>query len=390
MLRAVYARASLARLHGPAVYDVAHIRTVMATLPPPRDAVEAAHHRYRARLSLFPWWYALTANAAAIPLLLAAWLRARRPRRAPTMPGEPGPVIVVQTNKPLPAYWRSLMPADLVPPDVDPPVLMHDAIPATPGPAVRALVAECRRRYPLGFYFRYLVGTDLARVSTLTSVPGRSVIAYDGERNVANPLAAKLCEDAGCAYVGVMHGNYRPNLTMAYLAFTRYYAWDQCFVDQFTGLLGCDPRQFVVAPPLGFLRLDLPAAPPDPAYLTYYLSGESEAQLRCLRAALDRVAARHGPYRVRLHPTWAWNDVVRRCFDPAVIEDPGLVGLPESLAGTRHAAGLNSSALVQAHFSGRALILDDVSSPAEYAGLVEQAIFPVVFPHRRLSEVAGG
>ncbi len=250
-----------------------------------------------------------------------------------------------------------------------------------------AIYREVRRRYFGHFYFRLMVLLKLAQFSVyLDSYRPKAVCFYSVEREFESPLQTMLCEAMGARYIAFMHGDYLKSLDFAFQKYSLYYVWDQAYADMFDELQ-CDfPTR--VYRPAKLTGIAGKKEDEDCGYFaTYYFSAESEIQVARVQKVFARFEAEGLRIKVRPHPRFSDIPMIQRFFGAENVEDVHEWSLADSIADSIFIVGLNTTVLSEAFFSGKKIVIDDVSAPAVYAELDERGYVSIKREHLLLSEL---
>ena len=391
LIKRVYWRLTWPNLYKRKTGDISQWGRFLADLPDPKDEIQKSNNQFRCRLFLFPQWYSFLANIAGF---FALGVETRRISRA-SAPHQQmaGKTLLLENENPRSVksidYLR-LIPENLLSQTEPPLILQPSDIGQYLNPFAREILKVCHKEYRFHYYFRYILLRELARMSwILEAYRPVTIMVYAKERNVANALLTAICEHENCSLVSFMHGDYQPNIAMAFMQYSKYYVWHQYFVDMFVRTLRCDPEQFRIYQPTRFLQI---INPPDPEasypyFLTYYFSGEDAIQVQKIHEILCQIEHCGKRYKVRLHPRSPNNDIIIRTFPEGVIEKPTEIDLATSFTMTKYVTALNSTVLLQAYYSGKSIVIDDSSDPDKYASLVQQGTLAMSLEHDLLSSL---
>lgn len=256
--------------------------------------------------------------------------------------------------------------------------------------SAKCIIKKTWRRYPFSPFFVFMV---IRRLSEICSVKydfnPKAIVTYGRERDFVTPIVSHYCEGEGIEHIGFMHGDdyYTPD--KIYMRHTKYYVWDDHYVNMYTRLLW--PRaQFVVYRPKKLSGIIKIRENDDyDYYITYYFSGENKEIIEGVRKAFDIIAARGNKCKVRPHPRFSDIGTLKRVFENYFIEDTNKTSLEESMECSKYICALNSTVLSQAYYSGKNIVIDDYSSKKRYESLIPKDYILLSKPHCLLSELLG-
>jgi hypothetical protein len=190
----------------------------------------------------------------------------------------------------------------------------------------------------------------------------------------------------GAQHIDMMHGEKLFNIRDSFFAFDRCYVWDESYVQLFRRLRAAD-GQFVVSQPAWAERLAAlgRASPPRHPVMTYYLGNED---WRHVRSVVDALACFSTAFEivVRPHPLYGDAHQLRDLPAYVTVQLPSEVPITESILSSSHALGLYSTVLIQAHYAGRTVVIDDLDDPmTDRLRELESAAFKIA--DARLSEL---
>lgn len=365
--------------------DVQEWEAFLNSLPVPKDSIDAAFNKYQCRMHYFPWHKRLFINILGLGALpVELYYLARSSQSIKSM--NKG-TAVLEKSRDVPGF-EDIFPAELYD-EFDVRVvenfnkkfgvLCREA---------RALLFKCMAKHPFHFFFLYFVYMELAAHSHfLLKYNPEATVVYVNERNVASPVITELYEKDGRELISFMHGECLLQLIQGYMKFSRYYIWDESYVDMFKWLK-CDIEQYVVYTP-GKLRKKWNIENHEPMFFcTYYLSGQSKESILRLGNILEQMEKEGKKCKVRPHPrNLQYIKDIMDCFKKITIEDSRIVPLKESLENTMYVIGLNSTVLSEAYVEGKQIVIDDISDKESFADAKRRRSILFTKEHLLLSEI---
>lgn len=249
---------------------------------------------------------------------------------------------------------------------------------------------ELRKRYFFHFYFRMIVLQKLGQFSNYLKCYQPDMIAfYSCEREFSGPLQTLLCEKSGAKYISFMHGDYLSTLSFAFQRYSVYYVWDESYVKMFEALR-CKSPMPVYRPE----KLKGIATAIDEEkctyFATYYFSDETREEATEIYKIFDKFEKNGLRTKVRPHPRFSDISMLNEVFSDIEIEDPCKCTIAESITNSLYTVGLNTTVLSEAFFSGKKVVIDDVSNPRKFTSLDERGYVMIRRPHILLSKLKNG
>lgn len=236
-------------------------------------------------------------------------------------------------------------------------------------------------------YFTAKCLAQLATYNGYLSGSNISAIICCSEYSFCSSILTNFCEARGAKHINVMHGEKLYNMRDSFFRFSEFFIWDTRYESLFLDL-GASPGQFIVEPPKKFSDLStrIPLSSSDPPRLTYYLQKESMAQLQMILHILKRLAIAY-EIKVRLHPIYSVLEQVRSIFPSEWIEDPRRSQFQESLTLSNVMVSKYSTVLFEGFWSGRIIVIDDLTDPDLYEYLCKARYIMIEKAHYRLSDL---
>ena len=246
---------------------------------------------------------------------------------------------------------------------------------------------EIKRRYFFHFYYRMIVLQKLGLFSHYLVRYNPKIIAfYSCEREFSGPLQTLLCERCGSRYVSFMHGDYLSTLSFAFQKYSQYYVWDESYVKMFE-TLKCDSPMPVYRPKK--LKGIATAIEEDRCeyFATYYFSVETQAEALKIYEVFKEFETCGLRTKIRPHPRFSDIEMLNRVFKDIEIEEPSIWDLKESITKSLFIVGLTTTVLSEAYFSGKKVVMDDVSNSDKFIVLAERGYVMMNRPHILLSKL---
>lgn len=164
----------------------------------------------------------------------------------------------------------------------------------------------------------------------------------------------------------VMHGEKLFSIRDAYFHFDETYVWSDHYVKLLTSLKA-EPNQFRIAvPPSLHIDCEKYNRPEVYADYKYYLAAYDETTIKHIVDAMAFTKYEGKTVKYRPHPRYSNIEWLRKYVSEDEIEYPKSVTIQESLSNLDYAVGSYTTVMVQAYFSGKGVIMDDVAELKEY------------------------
>ena len=214
----------------------------------------------------------------------------------------------------------------------------------------------------------------------------KAIAFYSCEREFSGPLQAMLCEKSGAEYISFMHGDYLSTLSFAFQRYSVYYVWDESYIKMFQDLKCSSPMPVYRPKKLKGIATVLKEEECE-FFATYYFSDETRDEATKIHEVFEKFEKHGLRTKVRPHPRFSDLEMLKEVFCDIEIENPSECGLGESITKTLYTVGLNTTVLSEAFFSGKKVVMDDVSNIEAFNGLAERGYVMINRPHILLSEL---
>lgn len=255
------------------------------------------------------------------------------------------PDVVIKKYKPNNLYWRqgaSLGFSDL------------------------SFMQKLIKRAPFSPYFILKAMMNVVMYSDMFYRHSPTVMIKFGEFSFSSSILTAFCHRHGVKHINVMHGEKLWHIGDAYFHFDECYVWDDHYIKLFRELKA-EPTQFIVALPES-LHIDIKQHVNDDVYADYkyYLAVASESEIKGVVESMQFAKRNGKKVKFRPHPRYTDIHLLKKYVDEEEIEDYKKVGILESISNLEYAVGSYTTVLSQAYFSGKKVILDDVTFRSEY------------------------
>jgi len=226
-------------------------------------------------------------------------------------------------------------------------------------------------RAPFQPYFIFKAMMNVVRYSHLIYKYSPQTMIQFYEFSFSSSILTAYCHRFGIKNIDVMHGEKLFFIRDAYFHFDEIYVWHQHYVDLLKSLKA-EPTQFRIAlPPSMNIDTNNYNNPKAYADYKYYLAIFDEEQIRSIVESMAFVKKDGKSVKYRPHPRYSDVDLLKKYVAEDEIENPKAVSIQESVANLGCAVGSYTTVMVQAYFSGKQVMMDDVTFSVQYARLKE-------------------
>ena len=141
------------------------------------------------------------------------------------------------------------------------------------------------------------------------------------------------------------------------------------YIDLFISLKA-EPNQFKIAIPRS-LTIDVNHFLNKSLYadFKYYLAAYNEAEIKSIVNSMQFAKKQGKSIKYRPHPRYSDISLLKKYVDDIDIEWPQQVNILESVSNLDYAVGSYTTVLLQAFFSGKSVLLDDITFQKQYVKL---------------------
>ena len=215
-------------------------------------------------------------------------------------------------------------------------------------------------------YFTFKAMMNVARYSDLIYRYHPKVMIQFGEFSFSSSVLTSYCHKHSVKHVNIMHGEKLYNIRDSFFHYDECYVWSEHYV-RLLSSLKAEPTQFRVAiPPSLKIDCEKYKKPEYYADYKYYLAAGSEDTIRNIVAAMTFAKLGGKTIKYRPHPRYTDVNLLRKFVAEKDIEWPHEVNIQESIANLGCAVGSYTTVMIQAYFSGKQVIMDDVAQKKEY------------------------
>lgn len=245
------------------------------------------------------------------------------------------------------------------------------------------------KKYPLSFYMNFSALMHLAFVGRLLKeFNPEAILTLESENDFNTSLLSKYCEKKGAEYIGVMHGETYLNPHHAFVRFSRFYVWDEAYIEHYV-ITGSN-RDFFRVYRTNRFNMDIPKNSKKESFITYYLQGQNEAQMKRICETLQIFTKVGLKCKIRPHPRATDMGLVKRIFSSTDIEvESQDISIEKSYSTAEYIVSVYSTVLSEANENGLKAVIDDITDKTLFDQLHDIMYVNLDKISRRLSEMVG-
>ncbi len=223
-----------------------------------------------------------------------------------------------------------------------------------------------------GFLNPYFVCKSLYILSSysdmITKHTPKALLAHC-EYSFTSSLLTAYCHKKGVLHINTMHGDKFFYIRDSYTHFDRFYVWDEHYKSLLLSMMA-ESSQFRFFMP-EFLKFDCAKYENKDYYADYkyYLQINTEDELKTILGSMKCLERSGASYKLRPHPRYSDMSRLLQLTDESHIEYPQQVSIQESVANCKCVIGSFSTVLTQAYYSGKGVVLDDITYKERYEKL---------------------
>ena len=224
-------------------------------------------------------------------------------------------------------------------------------------------------RAPFQPYFVFKAMMNVVRYSHLIYKYSPQTMIQFYEFSFSCSILTAFCHRYGVKNIDLMHGEKLFYIRDAFFHYDEIYVWHQHYVDLLKSLKA-EPNQFRIAlPPSMHIDSNKYHNPKVYSDYKYYLAIFDEEQIRSIVESMAFAKKEGKSVKYRPHPRYSDMTLLRKYVSDEEIELPREVSIQESVANLGCAVGSYTTVMVQAYFSGKQVMMDDVAFSEQYQKL---------------------
>ena len=197
------------------------------------------------------------------------------------------------------------------------------------------------------------------------------VMIQFGEFSFSSSILTAYCHRHGVKHIDIMHGEKLWFIRDAFFHYDECYVWDEYYAELFRDLKA-EPNQFRVALPTSMhFTIETYQNQNYYADYKYYLALYTEEQIKEIVHSMKFARSNGKTVKYRPHPRYSDVELLRKYVSEEEIEQPKDVDILCSVSNLDYAVGSYTTVLSQAYFSGKNVVLDNVTYKSQYDKLKE-------------------
>ena len=220
---------------------------------------------------------------------------------------------------------------------------------------------------PLHPFFVFKAMMNIARYSDMIKRHKPKTMIQFGEFSFSSSILTAYCHKKGVRHIDVMHGEKVYCIKDAFFHYDECYVWDDYYVTLFISLRA-EASQFRIALPPS-IKIECEKYLRSDAYADYkyYLGLYSEDEIKSIVFSMQFAKREGKTVKYRIHPRYSDVNLLKKYVQESEIEYPKDVTILESISNLEYAVGLFTTVLTQAYYSGKKVIMDDMTYKELYA-----------------------
>ena len=238
-------------------------------------------------------------------------------------------------------------------------------------------ISDLWKKHPMSFYFVFKCMCRVASYSDFIKNFTPNIVYSSAEYSFTSSILTNYCEKHNIDHVNIMHGEKLYTTREAFSRFTRFYVWDDFYIELFISMRA-DKTKYLISP----MRVPDVDVKKSTNSCVYYLQLQTKEQLIKIKEAMEKLGVK---YKLRPHPVYD-TSATKEVFGEARIENSKSVDIWTSIANAGIVVSVYSTVLYQAYLKNVTIMIDDISNPELYRQLAERDYIMVNKPHLLLSE----
>lgn len=224
-------------------------------------------------------------------------------------------------------------------------------------------------RSPFHPYYVFKAMMNLAYYSNMIYKHSPNTIIQFGEYSFCSSILTAYCHGHGVKHVDIMHGEKLWHIGDAFFHYDECYIWDKHYENLFKSLKAEGTQFRIAVPESMIINCECYKNVNYYSDYKYYLAECSESEIRSIVDSMKFAEMRGESVKYRPHPRYTNLVLLRKCVPEKDIEMCNDVPILYSISNCKYAVGSYSTVLSQAFFSGKKVILDDITYKKQYEKL---------------------
>ena len=240
-------------------------------------------------------------------------------------------------------------------------------------------------KHPFCFYLNFILLLNIGKYEELIKkYQPLAIFSYANERTPVIPLVTLLCEQMNIKHIGFMHGECYYQLDKGFFRYSDYWVWDDFYLNLFKEMY-CNCPMHIYLPKKFNVEHNSNGDPS--TYLTYYDAENSEESLKRISEIFNDLNAEGKKCVIRPHPRFSNMSMIKQLFSSDMIQDGRQVDIFQSFDETLYVAAICSTVLMEAYYSGKSVVIDDITDPVRLDQIADKGYIMLEKEHLKLSSI---
>lgn len=227
------------------------------------------------------------------------------------------------------------------------------------------------KKHPWSPYFIFKILFKVACYSYMISRYHPQALIVHNEYSFTSSVLTYYCNRKNVLHINVMHGEKLFYIRDSFFRYDSCYVWNDYYKKLFYSLRAEESQFKTAVPPSLWINCDKYYDTACFADYKYYLAVYTEAELEAIVHSMEFVAREGKKVYFRPHPRYSDIKLLESLVGKAKIEYPDKVSILTSVANLKYAVGSYTTVLNQAYFSGKGVVLDDVTYHKQFKKLTD-------------------
>lgn len=224
-------------------------------------------------------------------------------------------------------------------------------------------------RYPLSPLFVSKCVFKVAKYFSFITCYNPAAIIVHNEYSYTSSVLTAYCRTYNVRHINAMHGEKLYFIRDSFFEYDECYVWNEHYKKLLVDMRA-DEKQFIIAlPPSIQIDTNLYRNENDFANYKYYLAAYNDTQIRSIVASMQFAKKNGKSVKYRPHPRYSNIELLKKYVRDDEIEMPREVTILSSISNLEFAVGSYSTVLLQAYYSGRGVVCDDITYAQNYKQL---------------------
>ncbi|WP_234367729.1 hypothetical protein [Parabacteroides pacaensis] len=338
-------------------------RAFLAFLKEPEDDIDRSYNQYLCQMLFVPYWKQMIFNAftmVLVPFVVVVFLLKD--------------FFINKKSETLDAIGECKGLEEIIPRELSDKYVIHNEVwfrGSHLSVADTYFLFLLIKRHPGSPYFIFKMLIKIAHYSYMLSRYCPKALIVHNEYSFTSSVLTYYCNRRNVLHINIMHGEKLFYIRDSFFRYDNCYVWNNYYKELFISLRA-EKTQFKVAiPPSLLVDCDKYYAPSCFADYKYYLTTYTEAKLKSIIHSMEFAVRQGKKIYFRPHPRYSDIKLLESLVDKAKIEYPNKVSILTSIANLNYAVGSYTTVLNQAYFSGKEVVLDDMTFDKQYKKLTD-------------------